>query len=138
MDPITAAIVAALAAGAAVGAAEVSKQAITDAYAGLKAIVQRKWGVDSDLAQALDSLESKPDSSGRQETLAEEVAAAQADQDAEIVAAIRALEEKLAVQGDRRIQEMAHSADAEQEMSGRGGHQEQKMSDSPRAKQKMT
>jgi hypothetical protein len=135
MDPITTAIVAALAAGAAAGATEVGKQAIADAYDGLKTVIRRKWGAQSELAQAVDSLESNPDSAGRQEVLAEEVAAAQADQDADIVAALQALQEKLTIHGDERIQRMLHSEGGEQIMRGRGGRQEQDMRDSPRGKQ---
>lgn len=44
MDPITAAILAALATGAAAGLTEVSKTALTDAYGGLKALLARKFG----------------------------------------------------------------------------------------------
>jgi hypothetical protein len=135
MDPITTAIIAALAAGAVAGATDVGKQAIADAYNGLKAVIRRKWGAQSELGQAVDSLESNPDSAGRQEVLAEEVAAAQADQDADIVAALQALQEKLTIHGDERIQRMLHSEGGEQIMRGRGGRQEQDMRDSPRGKQ---
>lgn len=137
MDPLTMAIIAALASGAAAGATEVGKQAIADAYNGLKAVIRRKWGEQSELAQAVSSLESNPDSAGRQTTLAEEVTAAAADEDAEVLAALRALEEKLAAHGDERIQKMLRSEGGEQIMRGRGGHQEQDMSDSPRGKQMM-
>lgn len=137
MDPITTTILAALAGGVAAGTADVSRQAVGDAYKGLKALIQRKWGAQSELANAVANLERNPDSPGRQATLAEEVAAVQADQDAEILAAARALAEQLAAQGDQQIQEMLRSPGAEQLMRGRGGRQEQRMSDSPQAKQKM-
>lgn len=137
MDPITTAIIAALAAGAVAGATDVGKQAIADAYAGLKAVIQHKWGAQSELAQAVDSLESNPDSPGRQEVLAEEVATAQADQDADVVAALHALQEKLTSHGDERIQRMLRSEEGEQIMRGRGGRQEQDMRDSRRGKQTM-
>ena len=88
MDPVTAAIVAALAAGA----ATVAEQAIVDAYAGLKALLERKFGAAGPLAAATASLEAKPDSTPRQQVLAEEVAAAGADTDAEVLAAAEALQ----------------------------------------------
>lgn len=137
MDPITTAILAALIAGVTAGAADVGKAAIVDAYAGLKSLITRKFGAQSDLSRAIDSLEGKPDSAGRQVTLQEEVAAAQADQDGEVLAAVRALEEKLLAQGDVRIQKMLRSEGGEQIMRGRGGHAAQEMRDSPRGKQQM-
>lgn len=135
MDPITAVIVAALAAGVTAGAVDVGKKAIGDAYEGLKTIIKARFGEQGKLAQAITSLESKPGSQGRQTTLQEEMAEVQADQDDEILAAVKDLAEKLAVHGDERIQQMLRSPGAEQIMRGRGGRQEQKMSDSPEAKQ---
>jgi hypothetical protein len=137
MDPITTVIVAALAAGAAAGVTDVAKQAIVDAYDGLKRIIQTRFGGQSDLSNAITSLESKPDSAGRKDTLQEEVAATQADQDEEVLAAVQALEEKLLAQGDVRIQKMLRSEGGEQTMRGRGGQATQNMSDSPRGKQRM-
>ena len=96
MDPITTTILAALVAGAMAGATDVGKKAIADAYEGLKATIQKKFGGQSELARAITSLESNPNSDGRKATLQEEVVAAQADQDADILAAVKALEEKLA------------------------------------------
>lgn len=84
MDPITTAIIAAAAAGVASSAGEVSKQAVLDAYNGLKTLIQRKFGTDSDLAEAVEKVELKPDSQARQALLQEEVAAAQADEDPEL------------------------------------------------------
>ncbi len=137
MDPITTTILAALVAGVAAGATEVGKKAIVDAYEGLKTIIKGKFGDQSDLAQAVQKLEDKPDSEGRKVTLQEEVEAAQADKDAEILAAVQALEEKLSQHGDERVQKMLRSEGGEQIMRGRGGKQTQEMSDSPKGKQTM-
>lgn len=87
MDPITTAIVAALSAGAISGLTETSKTAITDAYARLKDLLTRKCGAKSDVVHALEQVELKPASAGRQATLGEELAAAHAEQDQEILAA---------------------------------------------------
>lgn len=84
MDPITAAIVAALAAGVAAGATELGKKVIVDVYDALKDALKKKFGADSDLAEAVEKLEKKPDSAGRQETLKEEVEAAKAANDPQL------------------------------------------------------
>jgi len=91
MDPITAAIVAALSAGAISGLTETSKTAITDAYARLKTLLTKKFGSESEVVHAVDAVEAKPESAGRQATLQEEVAAAKADQDQEVLHAAQAL-----------------------------------------------
>jgi hypothetical protein len=87
MDPITTAVLSGIAAGATGGATAVAQQALVDAYSGLKGAIQRRFGADSDMAEAIAALEKKPDSHGRRSTLAEEVANAGADKDAEIVQA---------------------------------------------------
>ena len=137
MDPITTAILAALVAGVTAGVTDVGKKAIVDAYEGVKAIIKRKFGAQSELAEAITSLESKPDSEGRQARLQAEVTAAEVDKDADILAAVEALAEKLEAHGDERIQKMLRSEGGEQIMRGRVGSQKQEMTDSPRGKQKM-
>ena len=70
MDSISI-IVTALAAGAASSAtADVDKQVIHDAYQGLKALIQRKFGADSQLSSAVGSLDSRPESQGRRAVIA--------------------------------------------------------------------
>lgn len=91
MDPITTAIVAALSAGAISGLTEMSKTAITDAYARLKTLLTKKFGGESDVVHAVNEVEAKPDSAGRQATLQEEVAAVKADQDQEVLHAAQTL-----------------------------------------------
>lgn len=91
MDPITAAIVAAVSAGAVSGLMEVSKTAITDAYRELKVLLIKKFGGESDVVHAVNEVEAKPNSVGRKATLQEEVAAVKADQDQEVLHAAQAL-----------------------------------------------
>lgn len=86
LDPITTAIVAALSAGAISGFTETSKTAITDAYSQLKVLLAKKFGANSEVVQTMSQLETKPESSGRKETLQEEIAAVKADKDEEILA----------------------------------------------------
>ena len=87
MEPIATAILAAL--------AKLAEPAIKDAYDGLKAIIKRKCGAHHDVVQAMENIEKKPDSSGRRETLKEELAGSGAATDAEILAAAHALMERL-------------------------------------------
>ena len=83
MDPATV-VVTALVAGAVAAAKDVAAQVIKDGYAGLKALVFKKFGSKPDVAEAVQKVEQKPDSKGRQETLKEELTAAGADKDEEL------------------------------------------------------
>ena len=85
MDPITGAIVAALAAGVAAGTTEVGKKVIVDAYEALKAAIKKNYGPDSDVVEAVDNLEQKPDSEAHQAVVAEEIADADLTQDHDLV-----------------------------------------------------
>ena len=91
MDPITLAIVAAVTAGV----TKVGEQAITDAYAGIKELLKRKFGSESKVVKAVEDVEANPDSKSRPATLSEEVRASKADQDAEIMKAAEILLAKL-------------------------------------------
>ncbi len=76
MDPITAAIVAALDAGV----TDSKQQATVDAYEALQAALQQKFGANSELIDALAGLERRPESNGRRAVLQEEISVAGADQ----------------------------------------------------------
>ncbi len=107
MDPITTAIIA----GAAAGATKVATQAVADAYNALKELLKKKLGAQSEVVKAVENVEAKPDSAGRKETLKEEVTAAKADQDAELVKVAQALLDKLNAQpgGAQMIQQATGS-----------------------------
>ena len=77
MDPITLAITTAL--------ANLSQDVIKDAYAALKTALQHKFGVKSELVEAVDKLEQKPESKARQAMLQEEVANSGAGQDSDLL-----------------------------------------------------
>ncbi len=77
MDVITTAIIA--------GLAGLSKDAIKDSYNALKAALKKKFGSDSEVVNAVEGLEKKPDSKGRQTTLQEEIENAKVNDDIEIV-----------------------------------------------------
>lgn len=92
MDPITAAIIAALVTGAAAGTAQVVAENIGGgAYTKLKQLIQDKFGKKSDLVNAIDTLEKDPNSKSRQGLVQEEVKKARADQDAELLEAAQTL-----------------------------------------------
>lgn len=89
---ITTAIIAALAA--------ISKDAIKDSYNALKDALKRKFGSESDVVDAVEGLEKKPDSKGRQTTLQEEIENAKVNDDAEIVQLANNLQDEIKKQPD--------------------------------------
>ena len=97
MDPVTL-IVTALATGAAAAAKDIGGDAVKSAFNGLKALIAKKFGGKADVENAVAQVEQKPESAGRKETLKEELQAAGADQDQELLAQVQAflklLEEK--------------------------------------------
>jgi disulfide oxidoreductase YuzD len=96
MELIYSAIIAAL--------GKLGEHTIKDGYEALKALIKRKFGQKQDLNEAIQKIEDKPDSPGRQATLKEEITAAKVDQDEEIVKAAVALLERLkAVPGGQQI-----------------------------------
>ena len=86
MDPITTMIVTALALGAAAGLKTTAEQAVKDAYAGVKALIQRKYA-DVSLAE----LEEAPESEARRAVVEEDLAKTDADKDEELLQQARAL-----------------------------------------------
>lgn len=95
MDPITAAIAAALLAGAVEGVTDVAKKGIVEAYNGLKTLIQSRFGQDSDVSKAVTTLEVAPDSQKLKTALQEKVATSKAVEDAEIVKAAQDLLDKV-------------------------------------------
>ncbi len=101
MEPATTiatAIVAALSAGAAAGVTDSAKKAVVDGYAALKSAIAKHFGEKSAVASAVEQLEEKPDSKGRQLMLGEEVEAAGASDAAEVLEAAEALLKALEAQ----------------------------------------
>lgn len=85
IDPVSAALIAATVAGATGGLTDVSKTALMDAYTALKAAIQQRFGQHHALVKAVEAVEAKPTSVGRQTTLVEEVTDADAAQDRELL-----------------------------------------------------
>ncbi|MBN2006925.1 MAG: hypothetical protein JXA21_26460 [Anaerolineae bacterium] len=84
MDPITASILAALAAGIAEGIG-------ATAYNALKDAIQRKFGKDSKLSEAITTVEQEPDFGPNQTALAGRVEQTNAAQDPELLKLAQAL-----------------------------------------------
>lgn len=98
MDPVTL-IVTAIVAGIAAAAKPTAEQAVKDAYAGLKTLIQRRFSDKGDVSTAIEQVESKPESSGRREMLKEELDEAGAGQDSDVVKAAKELLALLQPQG---------------------------------------
>ncbi len=119
MDPVTA-LLTALVAGAAAGATEAGKKLVVDGYEALKAALKARFGADSELADAVASLEKHPESDGRKQTLHEEIAAAKAQEDPELVELARALLDRIESQpgGAQHIQNAVGSYIAQADRGG--------------------
>ena len=93
MDPITL-VVAALVAGLTAGVTDTAKNAVKDMYMSLKARVQKKAEGHEKIQEALEKVESKPESVARQAVLKEELAEVSVEDDLELLELAKALLEK--------------------------------------------
>jgi hypothetical protein len=120
MDPVTLAITAALSAGAASGATDVAKKAIVDGYEALKALLKRKFGSNGHVADAIDKLQTKPDSPGHKAVLEEELTKAKAADDPELLFAAQSLLDliKKLPQGEQHVQQIAQGTGIAQASGG--------------------
>jgi len=84
MDPISV-IVGALTAGAMAAVREVAGQAVFDGYKALKALIARKFGEKARVEAAMEAVEQRPGSEGRQEILKEQLEASGVDQDEQVL-----------------------------------------------------
>lgn len=108
MDPITTAIWAAITAGVIASVTKVAEQTVVDTYNKLKDLLKKKLGARSKVLKAVKELEASPKSEARKGVLQEEIAAAKADQDAELVKAAQALLKSVkAVPGGEQIVQTA-------------------------------
>lgn len=98
MDPVTM-IVSALAMGAVAAAAGVGGQALKDTYTGLRTLIVNRFGPKHEVAKTVEELEKKPESAGRKATAEEELKAAGAGKDKEIIDMAAALMEALEKNG---------------------------------------
>jgi hypothetical protein len=85
MDPVTS-IVTALIAGAVAGLQPTVSQAVKDSYAGLKALIKRKYSQVS-----IDQLEANPQSEARRAVVIEDLQTTDAETDAEVLQQVKEL-----------------------------------------------
>lgn len=90
-----------------IAAQQVVKDATQDAYQGLKEILNRKFGDESEIVEAVDMLEGRPESEARKGVLQEEVERAALDQDLGIREAAQKLLNQIGFQpgGEQHIQQ---------------------------------
>ena len=100
METLTTAIMAAL--------GNLGVKAVGDAYEGVKTLVLRKFGAESDLADAMKKLKKQPEAQWRKVALQEESEAAGADKDEEIIKAAQALLDAVKAQpgGEKAVQQI--------------------------------
>lgn len=102
MEPVTTAILAAITAGMVSAGGDVGKQALSDAYGatkqaiidsytGLKALLKRKFGEQSDVVQSVESLEADPQLDFKQAAVKHYLAKAKANEDADLQKAAEGL-----------------------------------------------
>ena len=109
MDPTIALIISALTTGATLMLQSALKEAAKDAYQAVKHRIQERYGDKQDLNDAVAKLEAKPDSKGRQAVLAEELEAAGAAQDEELLRLVRTLLEQAGSSGAVTVSANDHS-----------------------------
>ncbi|MCI5158289.1 MAG: hypothetical protein D3906_07560 [Candidatus Electrothrix sp. AUS1_2] len=84
MEPVITTIAAAVALGAAAGLKETASKAVTDAYAGLKKLIQDRYKKNEDVIDAVDYLIKKPEDAPRRQMLEQVLKDAGADKDREL------------------------------------------------------
>ncbi|GHO78145.1 hypothetical protein KSD_59160 [Ktedonobacter sp. SOSP1-85] len=84
MDPVSTALIATSTVVATTGLTEVGKTALLDAYTALKTRITQRFGHKHPVVDAIEAVEAKPTSQGRQATLVEEITEAHIDQNAEL------------------------------------------------------
>ena len=84
MEPVITTIAAAVALGAAAGIKDTASKAVTDAYAGLKKLIQDRYKKNEDVTDAVDYLVKKPEAESRQQELSKALQDAGAESDQEL------------------------------------------------------
>jgi len=112
--------VAALTTGVAKSAAQVGEKVLEDAYAGLKGLLQRKFGEQSRVVRAVADLEEEPESEGYKAVLQEQVGKIGAAEDQKIRTAAEVVLARVQErpQGGQIIQQVLNSTAVAQSASG--------------------
>jgi hypothetical protein len=91
MDPVITVIATAVALGAAEGLKSTAVQAVTDAYAALKKIIQERYRHSEDVTDAVDYVAKKPDAVSRRQELEKALKEAGAEKDQELAETAKSL-----------------------------------------------
>jgi hypothetical protein len=91
MDPITAAILAAIGSCALTAVGKIGEDSVSSAYQKLKGLLRRKFGGNHMVEATIDDAEAHPDSAARKAMLEEVLLEAKAPDDRELVSAAEAL-----------------------------------------------
>jgi hypothetical protein len=83
-------------------------------------LIKRKLGANSDVVEAMENLQGKPESVGRRETLAEEVKASKASEEPELLSAAKSLLDliKALPNGEQHVAQVAHGTGIAQASGG--------------------
>jgi hypothetical protein len=87
MDPVSTMLISALVAGAINGLKKLGETAVGDAYSALKRILQASYASAAGLQNSVAALEARPDSENRRGVVAEELSAAKALDDRDLIEA---------------------------------------------------
>ena len=99
LDSVTLAILAAVSTGLLNGTTKIAEQAVYDLYEELKSLLKQKYGEDSALSRAIESLEQEPASDARQELLIDKIIESEANRDEKTLTAANNLLAVLKTQG---------------------------------------
>jgi hypothetical protein len=100
MEPITAAILGAVQTLASSDVVKAGvKDAVKDAYEGLKAVIRRKWGDAAPISKAITAIEKDPKSKAQAAVLDEKVADVKAADNSEVLKALHQLVEQMKARG---------------------------------------
>lgn len=87
MEPVIITIAAAVALGAAAGLKDTASKAVTDAYAGLKKLIQDRYQQNKSITFAAEHVSEQPEDETRRQMLEVALKSADADKDTELVQA---------------------------------------------------
>lgn len=105
MDTISSAIIAAITSGILNSLTKLSEKGISDAYTKLKKLLKEKFGTKSEVVKSIKALEAKPDSPARISVIQEEIIAAKANQDPELLNMANTLLKMLKTESERKQSE---------------------------------
>ncbi|MCI5193906.1 MAG: hypothetical protein D3915_12400 [Candidatus Electrothrix sp. AU1_5] len=110
MEPIITTIAAAVALGAGAGLKDTASKAVTDAYNGLKKLIQDRYKNDKGITFAVEHVSEEPEEESRRKMLEAALTGAGADKDTELVTAAEAVLDAVKDQpgGEEAVQQIVN------------------------------